>query len=275
MTSILFNYEAIENDKTLKTKKDIEQEFKDLKFIHQHPPINNENTIYTDIRLNGSFNDNFLITLTDDLFINFPHTLFIPHNLGDFWKFYESHKQTANILIDSRAINYIAYAILKYEDDVLVYDVYTGYCVSVYAFCSKFFNIQTNEITINQIKQLFIAYLLFSVFIKSLDFEWNTLSIIKCIKSNDLKINTSNSINLGIFDVLIDYCKVKTTCDIRTKHIYYIIKQFETYFSNLAYQPDTAPVDINNEWKIKNIQPYEFLVALTVLKNNNFKVEHI
>lgn len=262
-------------DKTLKTKKDIEQEFKDLKFIHQHSAFNNEKTIYTDICLNGSFSQNYIISLVDDLFINFDHIMFIPKNLSEFWTFYESHKHTANILIDSRCINYIAYAILKYDDNVLVYDVYTGYSVCVYAFCSKFFNIQTNEITISQIKQLFITYLLFSVYVKSFDFEWNTLSIIKCIKSNDMKINNSNNINLNIFDVLIDCCKVKTTCEIRTKNIYYIIKQFETYFSSLAYEPNTAPSDIINEWKIKNIQPYEFLVALTVLKNNGFKVEYV
>lgn len=274
MSSNSVNLSHIEN-KTLKSKKDIEFEFKDLKFIHQHEPITNEQTIYTDICLNGSFKDNYIISLVDDLFINFEHTLFIPKNLGDFWKFYEEHKQSANILIDSRCVNYIAYAILQYEDNVIIYDVYTGLCVSVYVFCSKFFNIQTNEITISQIKQLFVAYLLFSVFVKSFDFEWNTLSIIKCIKSNDLKINMLNNVNLNIFDVLIDYCKVKTTCEINTKNIYYIIEQFEIYFSKSAYQSSTAPLDINKEWKIKNIKPYEFLVALTILKNNGFKIEHV
>ena len=33
-------------DKILRTKYDIEQEFKDLKFIHQHPVLDNSTTIY-------------------------------------------------------------------------------------------------------------------------------------------------------------------------------------------------------------------------------------
>ena len=263
------SFEALEN-KVLRTKKDIEQEFKDLKFIHQHEVKGNNETIYEVTTLNGSFEKNYIITLNDDLYIGFEHETFIPTNLGEFWRFYNEHMNESNIFIDSRATDYIAYSVIKYSDNVLIYDVYTSSVVSVYAYCSKFFNIQTNEITINQIKQLFVGYLLLAVFCRSLGFEWNTPTMIKCIKSNDVKINAGADCN--IFDMLIDYCKVKTSSLINTGSIYALIKQFEIYFGDEAYSVET---DINplNEWKLKNVSPYEFLITLTILKNNGFFVK--
>ena len=260
-------------DKILRSKKDIEQEFKDLKFIHQHEPSTNESTIYEHKCLNGSFAHNCVITLINDSYISFQHELFIPHTLGEFWTFYESHRQTSNIFIDSRAVPYIAYAIIRYSDDVLIYDVYNATCVSIFMFCSKFFNIQTNEINISQIKQLFAAYLILVVFAKKTGFEWNTPTIIKCIKANDMKINAGKG-NLNIFDVIIDYCKVKTTYDISTKNIQLIIDLFESYFTENAY---TLECDINpvQEWKLNKISLYEFLVTLTLLKNSGFQLLYI
>lgn len=213
--------------------------------------------------------------MNDNLFINFEHKTFIPNSLGEFWKFYELNKNDSNLLIDSRALNYLAYAVIRYDDNVLIYDVYARNCVSVYTFCSKFFNIQTNEITISQIKQLFIAYLLFEVYIKPLGFEWSVPMMIKCIKANDFKISTTQDIGLNIFDVLIDYCKVKLQCEVMTKHVYRIVSLFEEYFSDSAYKVSTAPKNILSAWNVKDIQPYEFLVALTVLKNNNFVIKHL
>ena len=260
-------------DKILKNKKDIEQEFKDLKFIHQHDVSTNETTIYEHQCLNGSFATNYIISLANDSFISFQHEMFIPQSLGEFWSFYESHKRESNIFIDSRAVPYIAYAILRYADDVLVYDVYSGSCVSVYMFCSKFFNIQTNEITFSQIKQLFASYLILVVYGKRLDIEWNTSSIIKCIKTNDMKTNAGEG-NLNIFDVIIDYCKVKTSYDISTKNINYIIGLFEECFTSDAYTP-TCTINPVQEWKMNKISVYEFLVTLTLLKNSGFQLSYV
>ena len=263
-------------NKILRTKKDIEQEFKDLKFIHQHEPGDNNSTIFEHSSLNGSFNENVIISLSDDLFINFPHELFIPHSLGEFWQFYSEHENKCNIFIDSRSVVYIAYAVIKYADDVLIYDVYNSSCVSVYAFCSKFFNIQTNEITVSQIKSLFVSYLLLAVYVKSLGFEWNTPSVIKSIKHIHSKVNNGEG-NLNIFDVLIDYCKVKTSSDTSTKNIRYIISLFEEYFGENAYNTTKEENNINplSEWKLTGITPYEFLVSLTLLKNNGFHIQYI
>ena len=260
-------------NKMLRSKKDIEQEFKNLKFIHCHEPVSNDATIYDHVFLNGSFKNNCVITTTDDLHIAFEHELFIPHTLGEFWDYYNSHKQSHNIFIDSRAASYIAYAIIKYADDVLVYDIYSASCISVYLFCSKFFNIQTNELTISQIKQLFVCYLILVAYAKKIGFEWNTSTVIKCIKSNDKRINNGET-NLNIFDVIIDYCKAKTTHDISTDNIRHIINLFETYFTGDVY---SSSCDINptQEWKLNKISLYEFLVALTLMKNNGFQLSYV
>lgn len=261
-------------DKILRTKYDIEQEFKDLKFLHQHPPIDNTKTIYNPTTLNGSFKHNFVVSLVDDLFIAFDHELFIPKSLSDFWQFYEAHKNNSNILIDSRAINYIAYAIVKYEEDILIYDVYTGVNISIYAFCSKFFNIQTNEITIHLIKQLFVGYLLFIVYAKSFNFDWSTSNVVKYIKVNETRINEERTTSLNIFDVLINCAKVKTSTAISTRNVYKIVDYFQKYFSDGAFEIDTS-IDILNEWKLNNVKDYEFLIALTVLKNNDFHIAFV
>ena len=269
------SFEKLE-DKILRTKADIEQEFKDLKFIHQHPISNNDETIYEPHYLNGLFKRNIIFTMKDDLFINFEHETFIPQNLNDFWIKYEAERSKANIILDSRMTNYIAYATLKYEDDVLIYDVYTGNNITIYAFSSKFFNVQTNEITIHLIKQLFVGYLLFVVYVKQFNFEYNTSIMLKYIKANYNKIHNEQQVNINIFDVLINCAKVKSTTDIRSKNIYQVVRYFEKYFSESAFEPNNeSTIDIFSEWKLTNVKDYEFLIALTVLKNNNFNIQYL
>ena len=249
-------------DKILRTKYDIEQEFKDLKFIHQHEIQDNTQTIYHQTYANGSFKNSFVVSYSDDLYINFKHELFIPKNLSDFWTFYEKYKNTHNIILDSRIISYIAYACLKYEDDIMVYDVYGRNCITIYQFASNFFNVQATEITINIIKQLFVGYLV-----------WNTATVIKQIKLNNNKNTDMKSLN--IFDTLINCARVKASTSISSRNIYYIVNLFQKYFSEDAFEINTAPANIDSEWKLNQIQDYEFLVALTVLKNNDFHVKYI
>ena len=257
-------------DKILKTKADIEQEFKDLRFIHQHTIIDNSKTIYKQTHLNGSFKETYLIMENDDIYIDFPHKVFIPSDLSSFWKFYEENRETHNILIDSRLSNYIGYAVIKYEDDILIYDVYSCKVITIYQFASNFFNVQTNEITIYIIKQVYIGYLLFMTFAKSFNFEWNAAVILKKIKAKDFKTLEVKSPDLNLFDVLINCIKVKSPLSISTKNVYKVVSLFQKYFSEDAFTTETAPKNINQEWKLNNVQDYEFLIALTVLKNNDF-----
>lgn len=260
--------QEMESYKILKSKEEIENEFKNLRFLHYHEEKNNDDTIFRDTILNGSFKDNYIIREIDETFIFFPHKTHIVKNLKDFWEFYDTHKDHNNILIDSRLINYIAFATIKYGEDLLIYDSYTSKIKSIYFFCSDYFHIQTNELTINQIKQLFIMYLLILVFSKQLNIGWNINNLIKCIKMNDYSIHFEHNPNVNIFDMIINYIKIQSQTDVNSGNVIKIVKYFDCSFSIKAYVAETAP-EIK-EWDLTNVTCYEFYVAMTVLKNNDF-----
>lgn len=262
--------QEMETHKILKSKEEIENEFKNLRFLHQHEEKNNDDTIFNDTILNGSFKDTYIIREIDETFIFFPHNIYIVNNLKDFWRFYDSHKDHNNILIDSRLINYIAFATIKYGEDLLIYDAYTCKIKSIYFFCSDYFHIQTNELTINQIKQLFIMYLLILVFSKQLNISWNINTLIKCIKMNDYNIHFEHNPNVNIFDMIINYIKIQSQTNVNSGNVMKIIKYFDATFSRKAYAAENAP-EIE-EWDLTNMSGYEFYIAMTVLKNNNFQI---
>lgn len=260
--------QEMETYKILKSKEEIENEFKNLRFLHQHEEKNNDDTIFNDTRLNGSFKDTYIIREIDETFIFFPHNIYIVKDLADFWKFYDSHKDCNNILIDSRLVNYIAFATIKYGEDLLIYDAYTSKIKSIYFFCSDYFHIQTNELTINQIKQLFIMYLLVLVFSKQLNITWNINNLIRCIKMNDYNIHFEHNPNVNIFDMIINYIKIQPQTDVNSSNVIKIVKYFDQSFSRKAYVPEGAPTI--KEWDLTNVTGYEFYIAITVLKNNDF-----
>lgn len=261
---------SIDPHKVLKSKEEIENEFKFLVFLHQHEEKNNDETIFTETYLNGSFKDTYIIREIDETFIPFEHTTVIVNNLSELWNFYESHKNESNILIDSRMVNYIAYATIKYGEDLLIYDAYTGKIKSIYFFCSDHFHIQTNELTISQIKQLFFMHLLILVYAKQLNINWNINNLIKCIKSNDYHIHFEKDPNVNIFDMIINYIKIQSHTDVNSSNVMKILNHFDGTFSRKAYMPESSPE--LKEWDLTNISGYEFFVAITILKNNNFRV---
>ena len=112
--------QELETYNIIKTREDIENEFKNLKFLHQHEEKDNVDTIFNETRLNGSFENTYVLRQKDDTFIFFPHDVYIVKNLKDFWSFYDSNKDTINILIDSRLINYIAFGVIKYGEDLMM-----------------------------------------------------------------------------------------------------------------------------------------------------------
>lgn len=261
---------SIDPHKVLRSKEEIENEFKFLVFLHQHEEKNNDETIFTETYLNGSFKHTYIIREIDETFIPFEHTTIIVKSLSDLWNFYESHKNDSNILIDSRMVNYIAYAVIKYGEDLLIYDAYTGKIKSIYFFCSDHFHIQTNELTINQIKQLFFMHLLILVYAKQLNINWNINNLIKCIKSNDYHIHFEKDPNVNVFDMIINYIRIQTHTDVNSSNVMKILNYFDGAFSRKAYTSESSP-DLK-EWDLTSMSGYEFFVAITILKNNNFRV---
>lgn len=264
------NINEMDDYNTFKTKEEIEAEFKHLAFLHQHDIKNNDDTIFSDSILNGSFETTYIIRTTDETFISFPHITYLVKNLSDFWLFYDAHKNTSNILIESRLVNYIAYATIKYGEDLLIYDAYTCKIKSIYYFCSDFFHIQTNELTINQIKQLFFMYLLICVYAKQLNISWNVNNLIKHIKYNDYNIYIMHDCNVNVFSLIINYIRIQSKTNINSKNVLNIVKYFNDSFSKNAYTTKHAP-EIK-EWDLNDVSGYEFYIAMTVLKNNNFFV---
>ena len=122
------------DNEVLRTKKEIEQEFKDLKFIHSHETPITSNNLFDSLPLNGSFKNNVIVSTMNDVFIPFSHSLVIVETLKDFWKIYEERRIKENVIIDSRAIEFIMYGIIKYSDDLLIYDAYNGKVITIYMF---------------------------------------------------------------------------------------------------------------------------------------------
>ena len=266
------NYLIAFENKTLRNKEEIEQEFKNLRFIHQHEEKNNDETIFNETTLNGSFKDTFILRETDDSFILFPHSTQIISSLSQFWEFYDAHKSTHNILIDSRMVDYIAYATIKYGDDVLIYDSYSGKIMTIYYFCSNHFHIQTNELTITQIKQLFIMYLLVIVYARDLSIQWNINNLIRCIKTNDNLIYNIHDPNANFFNMIINYIGTQQNTTANSRNILKIINYFIKSFSKNAYYPECENIE---KWNLEGITRYEFIMAITVLKNNDFYIYYI
>lgn len=260
-----------QDDTILHSKADIEQYFKNVQFVHTHDISDNDNTIFKPIALNGSFTKTIYICENDDLFVSFEHQTIVISSLPEFWDAYTQHINTHNIVLDFRMTNYIAYAVMKYGDDLLILDISTRKVRTIYWYCSKYFQIQTNELTIQQIKQLFITNLLLLTFVRPLNIEWNNIRLIKYIKSNDASIASGSLRN--IFDMLICYIRIQQSSDVSSKNITQVLSYFNRYFSDMAFTSEKCPRDIHSPWNVHNLKLYEFYVALSILKNNNFSIQ--
>ena len=103
-----------------------------------------------------------------------------------------------------------------------------------------------------------------------MNISWNINNLIKCIKSNDYDINIKHNPTLNIFDIIINYIKIQTPSEVNSANIMKILQYFDKSFSIKAYLPETAP-DLK-EWDLEGISGYEFYVAISVLKNNDFRL---
>ena len=252
------------------TRELVEQEFVNLKYLFSNTDqslMTNDSTVFSHTTLNGSFERTIMIRSLDDTFIHFPCEVFIVTSLSAFWKLHEEHKDNSNILIDSRLDHFIAYAAIKYGDNILIYDSYTGKVKTVYMYVSDIFHIQTNELTISQIKKLFIMYLLILVYVKSLNIDWNVTSLIRLIKQ------ISNDSPQDMIDIIITYIKIQAQSSINSSNVKNILTLINESFTYSAYESETAP--IIKQWNIGKTTGYEFFVALSILRNNNYRFAYI
>ena len=76
--------------------------------------------------------------------------------------------------------------------------------------------------------------------------------------------------NVNIFSLIINYIRIQSKTNINSKNVLNIVKYFNDSFSKNAYTTEYAP-EIK-EWNLNTTSGYEFYIAMTVLKNNNFFV---
>lgn len=244
--------------------------------IHPKP---SENDIKNDF-VNGIHEQTTIIRYVDDTFINVPCDVIIidKYDLSAFWKHYEECiEQRRNVIIDSRMWVLISYAIIKYDTDVIIYDVYNNTLQSLYTFTTECFKVQSNELTLTQIKQLFISKLVIVHFLKYYDIGLNTNDIIKCIKKNDsLIVALINYIGInrfGLNNVSNNYGE-----SINPSHVSYICGEFTKDFGRDQFTVSRSrPIAAMNRdtkcpssWDLSNITRYELFTALTHLSNIAF-----
>lgn len=210
---------------------------------------------------NGLYDKTVLIRENNDTFVFFDCEILIidPSDLQSLWEYYNEYIHKANIVIDSRLCYLIFYAIIKYGDNILIYDPYVIKIKTVYNFCSDYFKIQNNELNIYQYSILLIVKLIISFFMSSLDIKWNVNDVIKQIKSHH---------NYEIIDILLQYVGLQKPTNKSMKNVDAIIKYFQSYFSASTLDINDAP--ILTKWNIPNTNIYELVMAFTMLKNSNF-----
>lgn len=274
----------VQSDDDLYTLSKANEEFNNLKFLHKYNSldinVDNELSLTTSIHKqnmeykkhhpNGLFQNTLLFREVDDTFIFFPCQIELidQNDLPKFWEIYDEYKDCSNILIDSRLSLLISYAAIKYGEDLLIYDPYTTKIKTIYYYCSDYFKIQTNELTIHQIKQVFILKLLLSYFLYYLEIPWNVNNVIKNIKQMNETISSSKFSNMILIDVLINYIGIKKVSVIDKNNIKQLCNLIYENFSINAF--DSKKAKRINKWKVDNLSQYEFYVTLTILKNNNF-----
>lgn len=275
----------VQSEDNIYTLSKASEEYNNLKFLHKH----NSQDISVDDELisviekhkkniikpcdnhpNGLFQNTVLIREVDDTFIFFPCQIELidQNDLQKFWEMYDEYKDCSNILIDSRLNLLISYAAIKYGENLLIYDPYTAQIKTIYYYCSDYFKIQTNELTINQIKQLFILKLLLSHFLYYLEIPWNVNNAVKNIKQINEMNNTSKFSNVTLINALINYVGRKKETIVDRNNIKQLCNLIRENLSIEAFDSKTA--QRINKWKIDNLSKYEFYVTLTMLKNSNF-----
>jgi len=260
---------------TFKQLEQAQTEYK--KIIRSMTNVKSKQKVNTNIgiHLNGTFNKTLIFREFDDTFIplnqNDVAIVTIAYtNTSDFFKIYDDHKSYTNIIIDSRLILHIMKAVVKYGDDILVYNAYSGIFKTVYGFYSELFRIQLSELTINNIKQISAAYILFQHVLKSVPgIDWNINTLIKHIRqSNDEYKN--NNLGIALVDAFIKFVGIQKEQTRNIEGVRNISRIITENMSQKAYDSAfTGNVDLTT---IEHITSSEVYAALMLLKSSSFSV---
>ena len=241
--------------------------------------------------INGLLSKSILIRSKDDTFLTFDCTVIIidEYDLSTFWKCINEHKQDHNIILDSRLTWLILYSILKYENDMLIYNVYNSRIITIYRYFSELSGITINELSMYRIKQITILKLLLSHFLYNFDISWNISNIIKNInKFTNKTVSTKISVdskgdevkgkyriheqtNKTIFmNILLNYIGIRKTEEINNENVKRIIDLIKFYFSrDILYENEGVVI---KPWIIEGANITELCTALKQMKQNNYEI---
>lgn len=242
---------------------------------------------------NGLYVQSIMIRERDDTFIPFKCKVeIVQHNeLQSFWILFEKYISEYNIIIDSRMNLIIPYAIIRYNDNVLIYDVQTTKIITIYDYCNTYFKTNIDELNMSQIKEIFIIKLLLTYYLYYLDIPWNITNIINSMKlvhrnnshgngSNNIhrfsdqimhhkSLETSSNNHLTTIDTIINYIGNIKQSVVDINNIKELIKNISKYFSiDMLTTTGSCRLEV---WKLNNLSMYELYVTLLFLKNNNFQ----
>lgn len=267
---------SIFDEATLHNRRADFEEIRRLLINEQYRTTNNNmeslviNNIVHRKLSNGSYKNTILIRSINDTFVAGNCNVILINTLSSFWETYYSNANNVNILIDSRLVIYIMYATICYGDDVLIYNVYSNTVKTIYEYVSESFHIPQNQLSISMIKLLLIHYALITVFLKSYSLEWNTTAIIDQIDNYYRKYYIEHDMHISQLDIMLHYIKIKASSNANVTNVKKLIRYFMHIFSNCMFTSECNNI-IAAEWDIADTTIYECYIALTLLKNMQYR----
>jgi hypothetical protein len=181
--------------------------------------------------MNGSYATTLFVCLAENIYVNFPCITLIRRDV-DFKQ--PITCDCKNIVFDSRLELTILYNFLINPHEILVYDIYKHKIYSVHLFLSEKYCI--NPYSANQV--FAICYLILHHYFDYLNFK------------------NKNLVGKNVIDVLINAIGPQHHSEYNTDNVNATIE----FFNSLHLHP--KPPKVNR---------YEFYIALTLLKNSNWK----
>lgn len=213
-----------------------------------------------DYKINCTFpkENTILIREIDDTYISGKYKIIICKNtdINKLFNIFNKYRETHNILIDKRLDICIIYLLLKYNDDIFIYDINNNVILNIYQYSIDKYNLNKNDLNLEFIKKINIVYLLFQFYFKNSCINWNLTLLLKYMKLD-------NSNYYFKLDFLINYLGRLSYEKIDSEKIKQLCKQIHKIFK----------YDGN---EIKEFEKYsinEISSALILLKNNDFTID--
>ena len=201
---------------------------------------------------NGAYKNTIIVRETDDTYVFIPNSSIVLMNQYDFPSFEDIVKQNPNrnIFIDSRSFVLILYGILRFGDNIHVYNITDRTVRNIYSFIGSYYKVANEKVSLYIIKiWAMIMYIDIVCLNKTLNIKPNELI-------HYLLLNNKNP-NALYFNFCIDTMdnRIQTTSINKTMLNYiqrYMTKLIDS-FNKKNY--DVKPIDANkaDEYHIRRI----------------------